>query len=164
MIKRIFCLLGCFFIAFLLDTALLPRSIPYIIRPVIMLSLVLALSVSFSLWIAGAAAALGGLAEDLMCSEAVGLSPAMFLIAAVILSALLHKNTFKKGILYLVMAGLALLAEGVGAFFFRLFGAGFDGLYTYFFGGLGRSFATSACALLFISLFTQVKKGRIERE
>lgn len=164
MIKKIFCLLLCFLIAFILDTALLPRLLPYTIRPVIMLSLVLALSASFSLWTAGAAAALGGLAEDLLCSEAIGLSSAMFLIAAAILSALLHKNTYKKGILFLLMTGLALLSEGVGAFFFRLYGAGFDIMYTFFFNGLGRSFATAAVALLFISFFAELKKGRIERE
>ena len=164
MIKRVFCLLLCFMTAFLLDTALLPHLIPYAVRPSVMLAFVLALSVSFSLWTAGAAAAVGGLAEDLLCSEAIGLSSSSFIIAAVILSMLLHKNTFKKGILYLIMVGLALLSEGIGAFFFRLYGSEFDILYTYVFGGLGRSLITSGCALLFVSLFTQLKKGRIERE
>lgn len=163
MIKRIFCLLLCFFTAFILDTALLPRLLPYMLRPAVMLALVLAISALLSLWTAGAIAALGGLAEDLMCSEAIGLSAALYLIAAVILSSLLHKNTFKKGIQYLILTGLALLTEGLQALFFRMYGAGFDYLYTFFFSGLCRSLVTAGCALLFISLFTLLKKGRIER-
>lgn len=163
MIKKVFCLLLCFFIAFILDTALLPRLLPYTLKPIAMLALVLALSASFSLWTAGVAAALGGLMEDLLCSEAIGLSAALFLIAAVGLTSILHKNTFKKGILYLIMTGLAFAVEGMEAFFFRLYGATFDFWYSFFFTGLCRSFVTAACALLLISLFTQLNKGRIER-
>lgn len=161
MIKRIFCLTISFFVAILLDTVLLPRLVPYAIRPSAMMALVLAMSVSLSLWSAGAVAALGGLAEDMLCSEAVGLSSATLLIAAAVLSSLLHKNTFKKGILYLVMTGIILLMEGISAFFFRLFGAKFDILYTLFFNGLFRSLGTSLCALLLISFIEKLKKGRI---
>ena len=163
MIKRIFCLILSFLLAFLLDTALFPRLIPYAVRPAVMLALVLGLSASYSLWTAGACAALGGLAEDLLCSEAIGISSACYLIAAVILSSLLRKNTFKKGILYLIISGICMIAEGMKALFFRLYGARFDVLYTYLFGGLARSFTSAACALLFISLFIRIGKGRIER-
>ena len=163
MIKRVFCLLVCFLAAIVLDTALLPRLIPYAVRPDMTMAFVLALSVSFPLWAAGAAAAVGGLMKDLLCSETIGLSSAALLLAAVILSSLMHKNTFKKGILYLIMTGICLLTEGFCAFFFRLYGAGFDPLYTLLFGGLGRSLVTSACALVFISLCTDLNKGRIER-
>lgn len=163
MIKKIFCLLVCFIIALIADMALLPRLLPDMLRPSLMLALVLALSASFPLWTAGIVAAAGGVAEDLLCAEAIGLSSAGFILAAVILSSLLHKNTYKRGFLFLIMTGLSLLSEGLCALFFRLYGAKFDMLYTFFFDGLCRSLLCSFCSLLLISLFTQLKKGRIER-
>lgn len=163
MIKRIFFLLLSFFAAILLDAALFPRLIPYAVRPRVLTALVLALCACYSLWTAGAVAALGGLAEDLICSETIGLTSAALLIAAVILASLLNKNTFKKGVLFLIMTGIAFITEAFCAFFFRLYGAGFDALYTLVFGGLGRSLVTAACAPVFLSLFTQLNKGRIER-
>lgn len=163
MIKRVFCLLLCFLAAIVLDASLLPRLLPYAVRPSLVTAFVLALSVSYSLWIAGAAAALGGLAEDMLCSESIGLSSAVFILGALILSSLLQKNTFKKGILYLLMTAVVLLGEALSAGFFRLFGAKFDILYTFFFDGLGRSLVTSGCALLFIALCAKLNRGRIER-
>ena len=163
MIKRVLLLTVCFIPAVYLDTAVLPALLPYLLRPMCLLSLIFSASDVFSLREAGCLCVLGGITEDMLCSEALGLTTAVYLAAAAILGAVLHRNSLKKGFLMALLYILAVFVQLLTGGFFLLYGAKTDFLYSLLFPALCRALWTAVLAMGLRALFIHSRKGRIAK-
>ena len=75
-----------------LDTAVFSRWNLFSLRPWMMLALTLSAAACFSLQAGMVLGILGGFWQDILCGTALGITPALFLLAAVLLHIMLKKK------------------------------------------------------------------------
>lgn len=163
MIKRIFLLLFFLPIAVLADVCVLSKWVPYIIRPSFITALVLAASFELSLWEAIGTGILGGMMEDILCAEAVGLTSSLLMTVIALTGIVFYKNSPKKVFVYVLLFLLAFFAQTGFSLFSVIYGAG-TGVWPFWAAALGRAATTTAVTLFPLSLFKRVKEGRIRRK
>ena len=100
-LKKYAVLASSFLIALFLDTAVLPKWNLFSLVPFVMLSLMLGVEQVFSLQTAILIGAFGGLFEDLLCENMIGLTPALCLLMAVAYEKLPKDSDTKPPILFL---------------------------------------------------------------
>ena len=151
-----------FCIALFLDTAILPKWNLFHLVPFVMLALMLAAERVFSLQSAILIGALGGLFEDLLCENMIGLTPALCLLAAVAFEKLPKDSDTKPIILGLYVMALAFLLEAMRASVAWIIGMRFDYLNTVIYGALPRALLTSLWALAIISVLKPLLKRQVD--
>ncbi|MCL2695308.1 MAG: rod shape-determining protein MreD [Clostridiales bacterium] len=112
-VTRALLLLCCVFF----DTAVLARINLWGIAPSLVFALVCAYTLTDSPQLGLLCAAAGGLMVDLLCNTAIGLTPALYMLALLALAALAKRRFFKPFFLFLTVSALffamqALLAAG----------------------------------------------------
>ena len=160
--KKSFALiLGCI-VALFLDTAVLPRWNLYSMVPFVMLSLLLAAEQIFSIHPAILIGALGGLFEDLLCENMIGLTPALLLLAAVVYEKLPKDSDTKPVILGLYCFLLALSVELMRALVSWVIGMRFGFVNAILYGMLPRALLTALWALLGMALLKPLLKRQVD--
>lgn len=162
MIKRILILLLLTLSSSAFDVSVGPVWIPLVCRPFLLCSVVLALSTEMSVWESFASAIIGGLIEDILCSEAIGLSTSVLLFAGALMGSFVYKNSLKKGLIYCSYLGLCFLVYIMFAIF-PLTYAGIAGITVQWFIIFCRALATSVIAFFIRNILSFLKKGRISR-
>lgn len=161
-LRRQVVLIFFFLVALLLDTAVLPKWNLFNLVPFVMLSLMLATEQVFSLQAAIVVGAVGGLFEDLLCENMIGLTPALCLFAAVIYAKLPKDSDTKPVILGLYCFILAFCLEVVRALVAWVIGMRFGFVSSILYGALPRALLTSLWALGFMYLFTPLLKRQVD--
>ncbi len=161
-LKRQAVLILSFVISFFLDTAVLPKWNLFSMVPFVMLSLMLASEQVFSLQTAILIGALGGLFEDLLCENMIGLTPALCLLAAAAYEKLPRDSDTKPAILGLYCLILAFGVELMRALAAWVIGMRFGFLNALVYGALPRALLTSLWALLFMALFKPLLKRQVD--
>jgi len=110
-LKKHAALVFSFVAALFLDTAVLPKWNLFSMVPFVMLACMLAAEQVFSIQTAILIGALGGLMEDLLCENMIGLTSALCLLAAVVYEKLPKDSDTKPIILGLYCAVLAFAVE-----------------------------------------------------
>ena len=151
-----------FGICLFLDTAVLPRWNLFKMVPFVMLALTLAADQVFSLQTAMVIGAFGGLFEDLLCENMIGLTPALCLLAAVVYEKLPKNSDTKPPILGLYCALLALAAEVLRALAAWVIGMRFGFLSAMLYGALPRALLTGLWALIFMAIFKPLLKRQVD--
>ena len=149
-------------IALLLDTAILPKWNLFHMVPFVMLSLMLASEQVFSLQHAMVIGALGGLLEDLLCENMIGLTSALCLLAAVLYEKLPKSNDTKPILLALYCMLLAFGVELMRALVAWVIGMRFGFVNALLYGALPRALLTGLWALLFMSIFKPLLKRQVD--
>ena len=139
-IKRYAALIFSFVVALFLDTAVLPKWNLFDLVPFVMLALMLASQQVFSLQTAILIGAFGGLFEDLLCENMIGLTPALCLYCLL----------------------LALAVEVLRALAARIIGMRFSFLDAVLYGALPRALLTGLWALLFMAVFKPLLKRQVD--
>ena len=161
-LKRQAVLFLSFDTALLLDTAILPKWNLFHMVPFVMLALMLAAEQVFSLQAAIIIGALGGLFEDLLCENMIGLTPALCLLAAVAYDKLPKNSDTKPFILGLYCLLLAITVEVLRALAARIIGMRFSFLDAVLYGALPRALLTGLWALLFMAVFKPWLKRQVD--
>ncbi|MBQ6147024.1 MAG: hypothetical protein IJI82_08330 [Clostridia bacterium] len=151
-----------FGICLFLDTAVLPRWNLFKMVPFVMLALTLAADQVFSLQTAMVIGAFGGLFEDLLCENMIGLTPALCLLSAVVYEKLPKNSDTKPPILGLYCALLALAAEVLRALAAWVIGMRFGFLSAVLYGALPRALLTGLWALIFMAIFKPLLKRQVD--
>ena len=161
-IKRYAALIFSFVVALFLDPAVLPKWNLFDLVPFVMLALMLASQQVFSLQTAILIGAFGGLFEDLLCENMIGLTPALCLLAAVVYEKLPRDGDTKPFILGLYCLFLALAVEVLRALAARVIGMRFSFLNAVLYGALPRALLTSLWVLLFMTIFKPLLKRQVD--
>ena len=161
-LKRYAVLMVSFLIALFLDTAVLPKWNLFGMVPFVMLSLTLASEQVFSLQSAILIGAFGGLFEDLLCENMIGLTPALCLLAAVIYEKLPKDSDTKPFILGLYCLVLALAVETLRALVAWVIGMRFSFIDSVLYGALPRALLTGLWALLYMAIFKPLLKRQVD--
>ena len=151
-----------FLVSLFLDTAVLPKWNLFHIVPFVMLALMLAAEHVFSLQDAIVIAALGGLVEDILCENMIGLTSALCLLSAVIYEKLPKNSDTKPIILLLYCLILAFCLELLRALAARVIGMRFDFVSALLYGALPRALLTGLWALAFMYLFKPILKRQVD--
>ena len=151
-----------FLITMFLDTAVLPKWNLFHIVPFLMLALTLAAEQVFSIQTAIVIGALGGLFEDLLCENMIGLTPALLLLAAVAYVKLPKDSDTKPVVLGLYFAILAFGVELMRALVSKVIGMRFDLLNALLYGMLPRSLLTGLWGMLWMVLFKPLLKRQVD--
>ena len=151
-----------FLVALFLDTAVLPRWNMFHLVPFAMMALMLGAQQVFSLQTAILIGAFGGLFEDLLCENMIGLTPALLLLAAVAYEKLPKNSDTKWPILGLYCMVLALALEVMRACVAWVIGMRFDFLNAVLYGALPRAALTGIWALGFMALFKPLLRRQVD--
>lgn len=160
--KRYASLILAFLIALFLDTAVLPKWNLFGMVPFVMLSLMLAAQQVFSIQTAILIGAFGGLFEDLLCENMIGLTPALCLLVAVAYELLPKDSDTKPLILLLYCAMLAFALETLRALAAYAVGMRFGWLNALLYGALPRAMLTGLWALGAMALFKPLLKRQVD--
>ena len=161
-LKRYTVLVLSFGIALFLDTAILPRWNLFRMVPFVMLALMLASEQVFSLQTAILIGAFGGLFEDLLCENMIGLTPALCLLAAVVYEKLPKNSDTKPIVLGLYAMFLAFAVEVMRALAAWVIGMRFGFLNVVLYGALPRAALTGLWALGYMALFKPLLKRQVD--
>ena len=161
-LKRYAVLILSFVVALLLDTAILPKWNLFRMVPFVMLALMLATEQVFSLQAAIVIGALGGLFEDLLCENMIGLTPALCLLAAVAYDKLPKNSDTKPAILGLYCMLLAFALEIVRALASWVIGMRFGFVNAVLYGALPRALLTGLWALIGMALLKPLLKRQVD--
>ena len=161
-LKKHVVLILSFLIALFLDTAVLPRWNLFRMVPFVMLALMLSAEQSFSLQTAILIGAFGGLFEDLLCENMIGLTPALCLLAAVAYAKLPKDSDTKPFVLGLFFLILAFAVELLRALAAWVIGMRFGFVNAVLYGMLPRALLTSLWALAFLVLFRPLLKRQVD--
>ena len=161
-VKRHAALAFSFVIALFLDTAVLPKWNLFRMVPFVMLALMLASEQVFSLQTAILIGAFGGLFEDLLCENMIGLTPALCLLAAVVYEKLPKDSDTKPSILGLYFMLLAFAVEVMRALAAYVIGMRFDFLTSLLYGALPRSALTGLWALGVCALYKPLLRRQVD--
>ena len=161
-LKRYAVLILSFVVALLLDTAILPKWNLFRMVPFVMLALMLATEQVFSLQAAIVIGALGGLFEDLLCENMIGLTPALCLLAAVAYAKLPKNSDTKPAILGLYCMLLAFALEIVRALASWVIGMRFGFVNAVLYGALPRALLTGLWALIGMALLKPLLKRQVD--
>ena len=151
-----------FLISLYLDTAVLPRWSLFSMIPFLMLAVTLAAQQVFSIQDAIVIAAFGGLFEDLLCENMIGLTPALLLLAAVVYEKLPKDSDTKPFILGFYFMILALAVEILRALVSRVIGMRFGFLNALLYGMLPRALLTGVCGLFYMTMFRPLLKRQVD--
>ncbi len=161
-LKKYIALTVAFLVAFFLDTAILPQWNLFHMVPFVMLALMLAAEQVFSIQTALVIGALGGLGEDLLCENMIGLTPALCLLSAVAYAKLPKDSDTKPLILGLYCAILALGVEMLRALASYVIGMRFSFWNAALYGALPRALLTGLWALGYMALFRPLLKRQVD--
>ena len=161
-LKKYAALLLSFLAALLLDTAVLPKWNLFHLVPFVMLAVMLAAEHVFSLQDAILIGALGGLLEDILCENMIGLTSALCLVAAAILHGLVKDKDTKLILVALCIMALAFGVELLRALAAWVIGMRFPFMNSILYGMLPRALLTSLWGLLFMALFRPLLKGQVD--
>ncbi len=161
-LKRQAVLFLSFDTALLLDTAILPKWNLFHMVPFVMLALMLAAEQVFSLQAAIIIGTLGGLFEDLLCENMIGLTPALCLLAAVAYDKLPKNSDTKPAILGLYCMLLAFALEIVRALASWVIGMRFGFVNAVLYGALPRALLTGLWALIGMALLKPLLKRQVD--
>ena len=161
-VKKYAYLVASFVIALFLDTAVLPKWNLFQIVPFVMLALMFASEQTFSLQAAILIGAFGGLFEDLLCENMIGLTPALCLLMAVAYDKLPKNSDTKPFILGLYCLLLAFVLEFMRALAAWVIGMRFSFVNAMLYGSLPRALLTGLWALLFMSIFKPLLKRQVD--
>ncbi len=161
-LKKYAALGAAFLLSLLLDTAILPKWNLFHVVPFVMLALTLAAQQVFSLQTAIVIAALGGLFEDLLCENMIGLTPALCLLAAVAFEKIPRDGDTKAFLLWLCCAALAMAVELLRAMAAWVIGMRFGFLNAMLYGALPRAAFTGLWALGYMVLFKPLLKRQVD--
>ena len=149
-------------ISLFLDTAVLPKWNLFSMIPFLMLALTLASQQVFSMQTAMVIGALGGLAEDLLCENMIGLTPALLLLATMAYIKLPKDSDTKPIILGLYFAFLTFGVELLRACISWIIGMRFGFLNAILYGMLPRALLTGLWGLLYMSLFKPLLRRQVD--
>ena len=161
-LKKYVVLILSFLAALFLDTAILPKWNLFSLVPFVMLALMLSSEQVFSLQTAILIGAFGGLFEDLLCENMIGLTPALCLLAAVVYAKLPKDSDTKPFILGLFVLILAFAVELLRAVAAWIVGMRFAFVNAVLYGMLPRALLTSLWALAFMALFRPLLKRQVD--
>ena len=161
-LKKYAALVLSFVVALFLDTAVLPKWNLFGMVPFVMLALMLGAEQVFHIQTAILIGAFGGLFEDLLCENMIGLTPALCLLAAVVYEKLPKDSDTKPPILGLYCLLLALAVEVLRALAALAIGMRFDFADALLYGALPRALLTGLWALLFMALFKPLLKRQVD--
>ena len=161
-LKIYFVLSFSFLIAFFMDTAVFPRWNLFHIVPFVMLALTLASEHVFSIQTSIIISSFGGLFEDLLCENIVGLTSAICLIAVVIYEKLPRDSETKPFILFLYYSLLASFVEIMRALVAIIIGMRFSFLNSILYGVVPRAILTGLIALTFVAFFKPLFKRQVD--
>ena len=161
-LKKYAVLIVSFVIALFLDTAVLPKWNLFSMVPFVMLALMFATEQVFSLQYAILIGAFGGLFEDLLCENMIGLTPALCLLAAAAYAKLPKDSDTKPVILGLYCMVLAFGVEFMRAIVSRIIGMRFSFVNAILHGMLPRALLTGIWALAGIFLFKPMLKRQVD--
>ena len=161
-LKKYAALVVSFVAALFLDTAVLPKWNLFELVPFVMLALMLAAEQVFSLQAAIIIGALGGLFEDLLCENMIGLTPALCLLAAVAYDKLPKNSDTKPAILGLYCMLLAFALEIVRALASWVIGMRFGFVNAVLYGALPRALLTGLWALIGMALLKPLLKRQVD--
>ena len=148
--------------ALFLDTAVLPKWNLFSMVPFVMLACMLAAEQVFSIQTAILIGALGGLMEDLLCENMIGLTSALCLLAAVAYEKLPKNNDSKPIILGLYCGALAFMVELLRALAAWVIGMRFAFWTEMLYGALPRALLTGLWALAGMALFKPLLKRQVD--
>ncbi len=161
-LKKHFVLILSFVIALFLDTAVLPKWNLFGLVPFVMLAMMLAAEQVFSIQTAIVIGALGGLMEDLLCENMIGLTSALCLLAAVAYEKLPKDNDTKPLILWLYCSALAFAVEFMRALAAWIIGMRFSLWNGMLYGALPRGLLTGLWAMLGMALYRPLLKRQVD--
>lgn len=161
-LKKYVALSFSFLIALFLDTAILPKWNLFRLVPFVMLALILAADHVFSLQDAIVIAALGGLAEDIVCENMIGLTPALCLLSAVAYEKLPKNSDTKPVILLLYCLVLSFCLELMRALAAWVIGMRFGFVNALLYGALPRAMLTSVWALALMGIYKPILKRQVD--
>lgn len=149
-------------ISLFLDTAVLPKWNLFSMIPFLMLALTLASQQVFSMQTAMVIGALGGLAEDLLCENMIGLTPALLLLATMAYKKLPKDSDTKPIILGSYFGFLTFGVELLRACASWIIGMRFGFLNAILYGMLPRALLTGLWGLLYMSLFKPLLRRQVD--
>ena len=161
-LKKHAALILSFVAALFLDTAVLPKWNLFSMVPFVMLACMLAAEQVFSIQTAILIGALGGLMEDLLCENMIGLTPALCLLAAVAYEKLPKNNDSKPIILGVYCGALAFMVELLRALAAWVIGMRFAFWTEMLYGALPRALLTGLWALAGMALFKPLLKRQVD--
>lgn len=161
-LKKHAALVLSFIAALFLDTAVLPKWNLFSMVPFVMLACMLAAEQVFSIQTAILIGALGGLMEDLLCENMIGLTSALCLLAAVAYEKLPKNNDSKPIILGLYCGALAFMVELLRALAAWVIGMRFAFWTEMLYGALPRALLTGLWALAGMALFKPLLKRQVD--
>ena len=151
-----------FLIAFFMDTAVLPKWNLFHIVPFVMLALTLASEHVFSIQTAILISSFGGLFEDLLCENIIGLTSALCLLAVVVYEKLPRDSETKPVILFLYYSALASFVEIMRALVSIIIGMRFSFINSVLYGVIPRAAITGLIALAFVAFFKPLFKRQVD--
>lgn len=161
-LKKHAALVFSFVAALFLDTAVLPKWNLFSMVPFVMLACMLAAEQVFSIQTAILIGALGGLMEDLLCENMIGLTSALCLLAAVVYEKLPKDSDTKPIILGLYCAVLAFAVEFLRALAAWVIGMRFAFWMEMLYGALPRALLTGLWALVGMALYKPLLKRQVD--
>ncbi len=161
-LKKHAALILSFVAALFLDTAVLPKWNLFSMVPFVMLACMLAAEQVFSIQTAILIGALGGLMEDLLCENMIGLTSALCLLAAVAYEKLPKDGDTKPIILGLYCGALAFMVELLRALAAWVIGMRFAFWTEMLYGALPRALLTGLWALAGMALFKPLLKRQVD--
>ena len=161
-LKKHAALVFSFVAALFLDTAVLPKWNLFNMVPFVMLACMLAAEQVFSIQTAILIGALGGLMEDLLCENMIGLTSALCLLAAVVYEKLPKDSDTKPIILGLYCAVLAFAVEFLRALAAWVIGMRFAYWMEMLYGALPRALLTGLWALAGMALYKPLLKRQVD--
>ena len=161
-LKKHAALVFSFVAALFLDTAVLPKWNLFSMVPFVMLACMLAAEQVFSIQTAILIGALGGLMEDLLCENMIGLTSALCLLAAVVYEKLPKDNDTKPIILGLYCAVLAFAVECLRALAAWVIVMRFAFWIEMLYGALPRALLTGLWALAGMALYKPLLKRQVD--
>ena len=161
-LKKHAALVFSFVAALFLDTAVLPKWNLFSMVPFVMLACMLAAEQVFSIQTAILIGALGGLMEDLLCENMIGLTSALCLLAAVVYEKLPKDSDTKPIILGLYCAVLAFAVDFLRALAAWVIGMRFAFWMEMLYGALPRALLTGLWALAGMALYKPLLKRQVD--
>ena len=161
-LKKHAALVFSFVAALFLDTAVLPKWNLFNMVPFVMLACMLAAEQVFSIQTAILIGALGGLMEDLLCENMIGLTSALCLLAAVVYEKLPKDSDTKPIILGLYCAVLAFAVDFLRALAAWVIGMRFAFWMEMLYGALPRALLTGLWALAGMALYKPLLKRQVD--
>ena len=161
-LKRQAVLFLSFDTALLLDTAILPKWNLFHMVPFVMLALMLAAEQVFSLQADIIIGELGGLFEDLLCENMIGLTSALCLLAAVAYEKLPKDSDTKPIILGIYCGVLSIAVEFLRALVAWVIGMRFAFWTAMLYGALPRGVLTALWALAGMAFYKPLLKRQVD--